>query len=227
MVGNIVYRFKTPVKPDETLYVNLVVGYSCLDDCVFCGRPRTLEDFGKPNIYEKKARCSLYLSEAPTLLEIMDAINVGIEPTDKEVALIGLGEPLIQFVRVLDVIKEVNQRYDVKTRVDTNGLVGAMFKDVVSRLERVGLDEIRVSLNAINSADYYRICRPKVSGAFEGLLEFVKACADSSIDTHVSFVVGFPDAPDVSREDMEEFSISLGVEKDHIIFREYVDIHSV
>ncbi|MBW2982592.1 radical SAM protein, partial [Candidatus Woesearchaeota archaeon] len=141
------YRFETPKYPGNILYVNLITGYSCTNDCLFCSRPRTKKDIGKPNIYEKKAGSFLYLSKSPTVEEVMCSIDSEIKEDDQEIAIIGLGEPLIYLPKVVEVIRIVKEKYDIKTRIDTNGLVKCLYENPTEILEKSGLDEIRISLN--------------------------------------------------------------------------------
>ncbi len=224
MTGKIAYRFETPAYPGNVLYVNLVANYSCINDCLFCSRPRDKEEFGKPNIYEKKAESSLFLPKSPSIDEIMDSINSEIREDDQELAIIGLGEPLIYLPKVVDVIKRVREKYGVRTRVDTNGLVKSMYENPTEQLVEAGLDEIRISFNAVTEEEYNQLCRPKVKNAFPNLVDFVRECASSEIDTSVSFVVGFHQEGMRRRTNQEyvDFALSLGVKEENIILRKYV-----
>lgn len=225
MKGRIAYRFETPVYPGNILYVNLVDNYRCVNDCLFCSRPRNQEEVGKPNIYERKAGSFLFLPKAPSIDEIMNSIDTEIRENDAELAIIGLGEPLIYLPKVIEVIRQVKSKYNIKTRVDTNGLVKCMHQNPVSQLEQAGLDEIRISLNAVNEQEYNQLCRPKFENAFENLVGFVKECVGSSMDTYVSFVVGFnrEGLKRRTKEEYAQFAKSLGVKEENIILRDYVE----
>ncbi|NQT49198.1 radical SAM protein [Candidatus Kuenenbacteria bacterium] len=224
--GKIAYRFETPIYPGNIVYVNLVDNYKCVNDCEFCSRPRTQEDVGKPNIYEQKAGTSLHLKKSPSTEQVMQALESEMRDDDQEVAIIGLGEPLIHLQKVAEVIKQIKEKYDKKTRLDTNGLAKCIHpdKDSAKLLKEAGLDEIRISLNATDEEEYRNLCKPKYKNAFDKLLEFIRECQDLGIDTHVSFVINFEsdNVASKSRQDYEDFAISLGIEPDHIIFREYV-----
>ena len=67
MKGKIAYRFETPVYPSNILYVNLVDNYRCVNNCLFCSRPKKERDIGKPNIYERKAGSFLFLPKTPSI----------------------------------------------------------------------------------------------------------------------------------------------------------------
>ncbi|MFC1728077.1 radical SAM protein [Nanoarchaeota archaeon] len=212
---NMTYRFKTPKYPRNILYVNLIANYACTNNCRFCSREDAINK--KKNIYEKKAKTSLYLPKSPSVDEIVDAIGRDIREDDQELAIIGLGEPLIYFSKVAEVIKRVKEKYNIKTRIDTNGVTNK------SAEQLQGLDEIRISLNAVNEQEYNELCRPKVENAFLNLVNFVKSCANSTIDTYVSFVVGFKGTR--TKEEYAQYAESLGVKKKNIIFRNYVKLN--
>lgn len=229
MKGKIAYRFETPVYPGDIVYVNLIARYSCTNNCLFCERPRKEEDFGKANIYKKKVNSSLFLPNSPELEEIMWSIKSEIKEKDRELAIIGLGEPLIYLPKVVEVIKRMKEDYRIKTRVDTNGLVKYRYSNPVNQLRGAGLDEIRISLNAINEEEYQQLCRPRFKNAFPKLICFIKECLTSGIDTYTSFVVDFehPRIKTRTKEEYLAFAKSLGIGKEKVILREYVNINQV
>ena len=225
MKGAIAYRFETPVYPGNILYVNVVEKYHCTNNCRFCSRPRDGIP-GQKNIYEEKAGVNLYLPEAPTIDKVMRNIRKNIREDDKELAIIGLGEPLHQFDLILKIIEKTKAKYDIKTRVDTNGFTFGIGRDVES-LVKAGLDEIRISLNAINKEEYNALCRPIYSIMFNPFLtEFIQDCNKSSIDTFVSFVVNFRDEETGistrTREEYIAFAKTLGLDEKQVIIREFV-----
>jgi TatD family-associated radical SAM protein len=225
MKGKIAYRFETPAYPGDILYVNMIANYACSCDCTFCGRPRDRKTSFGGTIYEKKAGTPLFLPKSPSVNEVMTAIDANVKDDDKELAIIGLGEPLIYLPKVLEVLKQVKEQYGLNTRVDTNGLVRASNHNVVEQLSSAGLDQARISLNATNAEDYNSLCNPKVQDAFQYLVSFVRECERSDIETFVSFVTQHPQ----SRPEQEyiEFAQSLGIPLERIILREYMDITNV
>lgn len=229
--GKIVYKFTSPAYPNPNiLYINLISKYSCVNDCLFCSRPRSEEDFGKPNIYEKKAQSFLYLSRPPSVKRILGELGKEIGKSTEEIAIIGLGEPLIYFDKVVRLLKEIKKRYpeskgfDFRTRIDTNGQVLLWEKNAVKKLEGAGLDEIRISLNAVNEKEYNQLCRPKNKNAFRSIARFLKECNKSKINTFVSFVVNFEHAGIKERPKKEciRFARSLGIKRKNIILRKYI-----
>lgn len=222
--GKITYRFETPAYPGNILYVNLIKRYSCTNNCLFCSRPRTKQDVGKENIYEKKAGSFLYLSRSPSVERVLEEVDKDIKPSDKEVAIIGLGEPLIELLKVIKVIKGIKDKYDIQVRIDTNGFARCKYNDPVQRLEDAGLDELRISLNAINEKEYNILCRPKFDNTFPNLINFVRNAANSNIETYVSFVARFDSKIAKSRTKQEyiDFATSLGVKPKNVIIRDYI-----
>ncbi len=230
MRGKIVYRFETPAYPGKILYINLIKNYSCVNDCRFCGRPRSKKDVGKPNIYEKKANSFLYLEKSPTEKEVLAEVEKEIKKDDQEIAFIGLGEPLIYLDKILEITKELKIKYpEIKVRADTNAATQDINKNpvkVAKDLERSGIDEIRISLNAINQKEYNDLCRPSFNDAFNKIKEFIKALNKTKIKTCVSFVVGFQDekVKTRSKKDYLEFAQSLGINKKNVNRRDYINI---
>lgn len=221
MKGSITYRFTTPYYPGCILYVNMIGRYACQNNCRFCARPRTKEEIGKPNIYEAKAASFLYLPKAPSVGRIIKSIQKDIRKDDCEIAIIGLGEPLLYLPKAVELIARIKSEYPhIKVRVDTNGLAKCLFEKPAEKLARAGLDEIRISLNAINEREYDELCRPGVKAAFPNLISFIKDCIREGIDTRVSFIVGFEKS---GRNDQElvDFAVSLGVKPEKVLLRQY------
>jgi MoaA/NifB/PqqE/SkfB family radical SAM enzyme len=163
---------------DRTLYVNLVPQFECPNDCRFCGRKDAIA--GLPNIYEKNmvGEGSLYLPDPPTTADILAELGTKIKKPNwlgfggtKEVAIVGLGEPLTQFDLVLGAVREIKREFGLRVRMDTDGRedivppiwfgCAAEKTDVAGELKRAGLDEIRISVNATSHAQYEEICLPK------------------------------------------------------------------
>ncbi|MBN2330975.1 MAG: radical SAM protein [Candidatus Aenigmarchaeota archaeon] len=242
--GSIVYRFKTPAEDANTLYVNMIGRYGCWNDCLFCGRPRLDPAEGsdgsggwRPNVYEEKAGTSLYLRKSPSVVTVLDAIDNEIKQEDREIAIVGLGEPLMELPKVCGVIGSIKGKYGVHkigVRVDTDGLVKCVYPEPAKRLEDAGLDEVRISVNAVNGEDYVRLCRPTLGSTpwvFGKLVDFVRDCVSSSMITKASFVIGF-ECDDPSgrggmiatrpQQEYEDFAGTLGIPPEDIIWRQYV-----
>jgi len=223
MSKNITYRFKTPHYSGSILYVNIIANYSCTNNCLFCSRPRNKLEFGKKNIYETKANANLFLNKVPSKAEIMSEIRKNIRKSDTEIAIIGLGEPLINFELVVEIIKEIKKEFDIKVRVDSNGLVVCTHKNAANILGQAGLDEIRISLNATDAKDYETLCRPVYKNSFSKLCKFVKQCSDV-MDTYVSFITNFREGKVKTKPKSMylEFAKRLGISKEKVILRKFV-----
>jgi len=224
MDGKIIYSFATPYDPKaDILYVNVVPKYSCVNSCRFCSRTDAVN--GEANIYEQKAGTNLYLPNAPSVDEVVNAIETnrkrGIFRKTREVAFVGLGEPLLQFELIRDSIRKIREKdYRGKIRVDTNGLVKfwhgsfpfgcleLIERNPARELRQAGLDEIRISVNATSEKEYQKLCRPPYETAFETLCEFVRDCIAEEINTKASFVINFADEEVKSRtlKEYEQFA---------------------
>jgi TatD DNase family protein len=221
MEKRIIYRYHSRI---DTIYMNIIGRFACLNSCIFCGKPTNKDsDLSYPEeVYGK----GLYLPESPNIETIFANLDKEVKPTDKVLAFVGLGEPLLYFPKVLKIIRRAKKKYSLITKVDTCGLVEPFFPDVIERLEEAGLDSIFISLNAVNSEDYSAICHPKVDNAFNHLLKFIKKANSSKIKTNVSFILDYEkdDIKTKSKEDYLKFALSLGLKEEQIIWREYMPI---
>ncbi|MFA6064535.1 MAG: radical SAM protein [archaeon] len=226
MKGHVAYRFSTPVYPGNIVYTNLIRKHECPNNCRFCSRPRNGKPAKKPTIYEKKAGVSLFLERSPTVETAMKQLKATLKKGDKEIAFVGLGEPLTQFPKLIKILKKIKQQYKIRTRLDTNGILRGTYPNAAAKLKEAGLDEIRISLNATNAKDYQTLCRPAVKDAFFHLTQFIQECVACGIKTKVSFVTGFKTSEfkQQTKQELTEFAQTLGVTPEDIIFREYVPI---
>jgi len=234
--GKVTYRFATPIDPKgDILYVNVVPEYSCVNSCRFCSRTDAMQ--GLPNIYEKKAGANLYLAKAPSVEEVVREVQRNMTRRTKEVAFVGLGEPLLQFELVRDSIAGIRSKgYRRNVRIDTNGLVKNWYgpfafeclelidRSPARELKQAGLDEIRISVNATSEEEYQNLCRPRYENVFEGLCEFVRDCIGKGIDTKASFVTDFDDGKVKTRsgDEYRAFASSLGVKPKNVVLRKFV-----
>ena len=225
MTGAFVYRFATPHDPKaDILYVNVVPRYSCTNSCRFCSRKDAIK--GMPNIYEKKAGRRLRLPKAPMAEGVVRELETRINPATDEIAFVGLGEPFLQFELVKNIIGAVRANgFRGNIRIDTNGLAKCWYGgNPAQELKTAGLDEIRISVNAVNGRDYAAISRSGYTQAFGKLCEFVTDCIRAGIKTCASFIVGFDDGEVKTRakEEYLDFALSLGIEPGNVILRNYL-----
>jgi len=221
MLSNIVYRYSSR---STKLYVNLIEKYNCTNQCLFCGRPQNDLPLGEGNIYEPGF--SLFLEKLPSFDKIIHSIESELKNSDEYLSFVGLGEPLLNLQIVLDVIRTVKQRFDIKTNINTNGAAGMLYDNPVKQLENAGLDRISISLNAINESEYNYLCTPKLNNSFDYITAFIKECNKSSIDTYISFILGYQNNDFKVRTQQEylEFALTLGLTEQQINWREY---HSI
>lgn len=202
----------------NTLFINIVERYSCLCECTFCFRPRSEKEYGIFNLIEDTMG-NLYLENSPGEQEIMQAIQNNLKSTDTRLCFTGLGEPLIQFNKVISLIKKIKNKYNLPTVVETCGLAGFFVDDPHFLLEKAGLSRINISVNAVNEIEYNKICKPVFEGAFRKLIDFAVNCNNTKIDTYVSFVTNY--APNRSDEDYLVFAESLGFQRKQVLLRKF------
>ncbi len=169
---SILYRYGTK------WYVN--VTNKCPCRCEFCVRNQ-VSRLGNAD--------SLWLSKDPTADEIMSEIRARC-PDAEEIVFCGYGEPTERLDVVLDVARRIRSETGAHIRLDTNGL-GSLIngRDIVPELAEV-LDSISLSLNAPDSDEYMRLCKPAFGeSSYPALLQFIDE-ARRAIPTTVSVVGG-------------------------------------
>ena len=160
-----------PLKSQETpvyayalhgnCYLNLTS--RCNLRCEFCPR---MENEWNVQDYELRLR----QAQEPGATELLAAIG---NPRDfREIVFCGLGEPTLRLDTLLAVGRALRQQ-GVRVRLNTNGLANQYYgRDVTPELGSA-IDAISISLNAQDEATYERYCRPKQTGAYAALLDFI------------------------------------------------------
>ena len=161
------------------LYVNMTNRCPCA--CTFCLRQEKDEMDGSG---------SLWLEREPTLGEIKAEFEKFDMAKYKEVVFCGFGEPTERLYDMLEAAAFVKEKYDLPTRVNTNGL-GDLINDVdTAPLYEGKIDTVSISLNTPDPQRYLEIVRPKFGeGSFEAMLKFaenVKNYAGKVVMTTVS-----------------------------------------
>lgn len=146
---------------NDALYINLT--NRCSNNCCFCVRKH-------PEVMS----FDLWLGKEPNIEEIIEDLKYPEKYS--EVVFCGFGEPLERPREVIEVCKHLKQK-GVRTRINTNGQANLIWKrNVASELEGL-VDTISISLNAKNSGDYVRLCKPdNGEAAYEAILDFAKEC---------------------------------------------------
>ena len=102
----------------------------------------------------------------------------------KELVFCGYGEPTCALHLMLQTARYVKKIHpQLKLRVNTNGLGNLENRrDIVPDLAQV-LDAVSISLNAPDEADYNKVTRPTLPGAYEAMLDFARECRKAIPDT--------------------------------------------
>ena len=192
-------------------YINITPNYACTNDCVFCDKGLVQGSTGN----------NLYLEKEPSLDEVICEINEKIDKRIvEEFVFCGVGEPLLYLDNVLKLTRYIKKEYDSSIRINTNGQAYLLYpkRNVVSELEKEGVDSLSISLNVTNEIDYDKLHRPKHHGAFEAVRNFIKDANASKIATMVSFI----DFPELDKEDALVFTRKLGLNDNQVRFRRFI-----
>lgn len=192
-IGEISEKGEITYKIRDSLYIN--VTNNCTNKCRFCVRFRTSYVKGH----------NLRLEKEPTALQIIKAIK---DPKAyKEVVFCGIGEPLLK----LDVVKKVAKWVKEQggwVRINTNGHGNLIHgRNIVPELKGL-VDSLSISLDAENEAKYEKICRPKIKGAFKGMLDFAREAATCIPDVKLTVV----EIPGIDIEKCNKLAEDIGVE---------------
>ncbi|MBF0423088.1 MAG: YchF/TatD family DNA exonuclease [Magnetococcales bacterium] len=178
------FRIESADKNKETLvyaigtglYVNLTRG--CTLRCQFCPK------WDNPVVHHY----DLTLHHNPTVQEVISAL--GDLSGHEELVFCGFGEPTLRLPVVLEVARWAKRQGCPRVRVNTDGLANLVYgRDVTPQFFGV-VDAISVSLNAQNAAVYDRHCRPSREGAYEAVIEFIKAARSHVPEVQVTAIEG-------------------------------------
>ena len=161
-------------KIGNNLYINLT--NRCSNRCTFCVRE------GK----ETYEGYSLWLKGGePTVEEIL--AQIGDPKRYDEIVFCGFGEPTYCLEAIRDICGRI-KGMGGKTRLNTNGH-GSLIHgiNIVPSLKGY-LDGVNISLNAPSEEEYNLLCRPQIEGAFEGMLNFARACRAAGLNAWFSVV---------------------------------------
>lgn len=144
------------------LYVN--VTNKCPCSCTFCLRQEkdTMNGSG-----------SLWFEREPTVAEIKNEFDKFDMTKYEEVVFCGFGEPTERLHDVLEVAAFVKERFNIKIRINTNGLGDLINNENTAPLYKDKIDVVSISLNTPNSERYLELTRSKFGiGSFDALLKF-------------------------------------------------------
>lgn len=156
---NIVYTY------GKKVYLNITNACPC--DCEFCVRHNTngLGDMG-----------SLWLDHEPGLEEIIEAVDNFNWEGYTDAVFCGFGEPTCALEKLLKTAEHIKKNYNVKIRINTNGLCDLINKTECSAAKMAGLiDAVSVSLNASDEVKYDAVVHPKYGiKSFDAMIKFTK-----------------------------------------------------
>ena len=162
----------------DSLYLN--VTNRCTNECIFCARTRDPVVKGH----------DLRLAHEPSVQEIVAA--VGDPAAHSEIVFCGYGEPLIRLDVVTQAAEILRERGARRIRINTNGQANLVHgRNIVPELAAF-TDELSVSLNAPDAAEYARLCRPTHGAdAFEAVKAFIRE-ATKHVPAVTASVVAVP-----------------------------------
>lgn len=190
----------TNEKTPETVYINLT--NACTNSCIFCLREQKNDVCGAEMWHDDDYKVEDI---------IMQFENY--KPTPKQVVFCGYGEPFLKKDMMKSFAKYLREKYpEIKIRVNTNGHANAVYKTNVAEEFKNLLDEVSVSLNSDNEAEYDEICKPKINNAFDEVKSFISACTNAGIKTTASIVTGFDNIHNINADNCKRIAIELGAD---------------
>ena len=152
----------------RSLYVNMTNRCPCA--CTFCLRHNRDYVFNSD---------SLWLEREPTVKEITDSIEAWKLENFDEIVFCGYGEPTERLYDLIEVAKHIKSKYDIKIRINTNGLSDLIWNEPTAKKLKGLVDTVSISLNATSGEEYLRLVRPKFGiGSYEAMLKFTKDCTN-------------------------------------------------
>lgn len=148
----------------NNIYVNLTNKCPCA--CTFCLRQtRDRMEDSDP----------LWLEHEPAYDEVIaEFAKWNVEKYD-EVVFCGFGEPTERLDVLLKVAEWIKDNYNIKTRVNTNGLSDFIHGKDTAPLFEGKIDAVSISLNTPNPERYFELTRNKFGiESFDGMLKFAK-----------------------------------------------------
>lgn len=174
-MADILYTYKNQV------YANITNRCDC--SCTFCIRSHR-DSIGEAD--------NLWHQSEPTLDEIKEAMDAFDFEGYEELVFCGYGEPTCALENLLASAAYAKEKYDVKIRLNTNGLANLYHKrNVVPELAKV-IDSVSISLNAPTAEKYQEVTRPQFENAFPAMLEFASLAKEVFAHTQLSIVDVLP-----------------------------------
>ena len=155
-----------PVK--KGLYINMTNRCPC--SCTFCLRQHGDSVYGSD---------PLWLEREPSVKEVTDSIDSWNLNNFDEIVFCGYGEPTERLDDLLLVAKHIKDNYNIKIRINTNGLSDLIHNKKTAPMLKGLIDTVSISLNAPNAEDYNKVVRPKFGIiSYEAMKSFTKDCTN-------------------------------------------------
>lgn len=159
-MAEIVYRY------GDKVYLNITNKCPCR--CTFCIR-NTPHGLGEGY--------HLWHTKEPALEEIYEAIDRFDFGDSKEVVFCGYGEPTEALEKLIAVSAYLRARYDVKIRINTNGLGDLIHGRSIAKELCEAVDCVSISLNMPDADSYCEVVRPSFGRkSFQSMLQFAVDC---------------------------------------------------
>ena len=182
------------------LYVNIT--NRCSNDCTFCIR-NLGDSVGDAD--------SLWLEREPSREEILSDIASRALTDYSEIVFCGYGEPTERLKDLLWICERLKQIDSPPIRVNTNGHASLIAGYDTAPMFAGLVDRLSISLNASDSDEYNRICKPAFgSKTYQGLLDFAKRAANYVPDVILSVVRGTTDT-EACRKVADEAGLPLRI----------------
>lgn len=151
----------------DNLYLNITNKCPCA--CTFCIRQNADGCYGSD---------SLWLEHEPSRDEIIADIDkfLGMPNSYDEVVFCGYGEPMERAEDVSFLGKYIKEKYDIKIRLNTNGLGDKIHGTDTAHLLEQAVDIVSISLNSGTKQGYNAVTRPKWNDSFDAMLNFAAEC---------------------------------------------------
>ncbi len=194
----IVYPFK------NGLYINLT--NRCPNACQFCLKNKFNMNFEGFNLNLNGAE--------PSAQEVLAAVEDLLpQHAAREAVFCGYGEPTMQLEVLLQAASAIKAKHpSLKIRLNTVGLGNLVHgRDITGQLAQV-LDEVNVSLNSPDEAEWQKIVRPQPQYSARGyaaVLDFIKNMAQKLPG---GVVVSIVDKQGVNAARVKQLAQSLGAQ---------------
>lgn len=170
-MADILYTYRKQV------YANITNRCDC--SCVFCIRTHQ-DSVGEAD--------NLWFRKEPSLDEIKAAMDAFDFTGYEELVYCGYGEPTCALDNLLASAAYAREKYNVKVRLNTNGLANLYHKrNIIPDLAKV-IDSVSISLNAPSAEKYQEVTRPQFENAFPAMLEFASLAQKTFAHTQFSIV---------------------------------------